>query len=173
MNNFHIRRVYSYIEHPTTLSRGVRLTVSSQLSVDENVEVVEFQRLKDLSDTSAVEAIAKELGIVYVTSITRDGCSGCMEQKPLFRELAQKMKSDLGTNVHFANVHVQYTEDDRKESWESKRIFRHAAYPTYLVHVRSKNGVLEVYRAIYPNMEELEKQARESLDLAKFYKDEA
>ena len=149
------------------------LTVSSQLSVDENVEVIEFQRLKDLSDAGAVGALAKEFGIVYVTAITRDGCSGCMEQKPLFRELAQKMKSDLGERVHFANVHVRYTEGDREESWNSKRVFRHAAYPTYLVHVRSKNGVLEVYRAIYPSMEELGKQVRESLDLANFYKDAA
>ena len=149
------------------------MTVSSQLSVDKNVEVIEFQRLKDLSDIGAVEALAKELGIVYVTAITRDGCSGCMEQKPLFRELAQKMKLDLGGRVHFANVHVRYTENQREESWNSKRVFRHAAYPTYLVHVRSKNGVLEVYRAIYPSMEELEKQTRESLDLAKFYENAA
>jgi hypothetical protein len=127
--------------------------------------------LKELPEDGAVEALVKELGVVYVTALTRDGCSGCMEQKPLFRELAQRMSSDLGGRVHFANVHVRYTENDQAESWESKRIFRHAAYPTYLVHVRSKNGVLEVYRAIYPTMEELEKQARESLDLAKFYKD--
>jgi thiol-disulfide isomerase/thioredoxin len=151
----------------------VPLTVSSQLSVDKSVEIVEFQRLKGLSDTGAVESLAKEFGIVYVTAITRDGCSGCMEQKPLFRELAQKMKSDLGERVHFANVHVRYSEGDRGESWDSKKIFRHAAYPTYLVHVRSKNGVLEVYRAIYPNMEELERQTRESLDLAKFYENAA
>src|SRR6266849_9927263 len=144
------------------------MTVSSQLSAHENVELVEFQRMKGLSDNDAIEALAKELGIVYVTAITRDGCSGCMEQKPLFRELARKMKSDLGGSVHFANVHVRYAEDQREESWDSKKVFRHAAYPTYLVHVRSKNGVLEVYRAIYPNMEELEKQTRESLDLAKF-----
>jgi len=156
-----------------SLSRGVLLTVSTQLSVDKNVEVIDFQRLKDLSDNGAIEALAKEFGIVYVTAITRDGCSGCMEQKPLFRELARKMKSDLGGSVHFANVHVRYAEDQREESWDSKKVFRHAAYPTYLVHVRSKNSVLEVYRAIYPNMEELEKQTRESLDLAKFYKDAA
>jgi len=151
----------------------VPLTVSTELSVDKNVEVIDFQRLKDLSDNGAIEALAKEFGIVYVTAITRDGCSGCMEQKPLFRELARKMKSDLGGRVHFANVHVRYAEDQREESWDSKKVFRHAAYPTYLVHVRSKNSVLEVYRAIYPNMEELEKQTRESLDLAKFYKDAA
>ena len=147
------------------------LTVSSQVISDKSVEVIDFQRLKGLPDDGAVEALVKESGVVYVTVLTRDGCSGCMEQKPLFRELAQKMNLDLGGRVHFANVHVRYAEDDRAESWESKRVFRHAAYPTYLVHVRSKNGVLEVYRAIYPNMEELEKQTRESLDLAKFYKD--
>ncbi len=149
------------------------MTVSSQLSADESVELVEFQRMKGLSDNDAIEALAKELGIVYVTAITRDGCSGCIEQKPLFRELARKMSSDLAERVHFSNVHVRYVDNDRGESWESKKMFRHAAYPTYLVHVRSKKGVLEVFRAVYPTMEELEKQTRESLDLAKFYKDEA
>ncbi len=149
------------------------MTVSSQLSYDKSVEFVEFQQLKGLSDNGAVEALVKNLGVVYVTSITRDGCSGCIEQKPLFRELARKMTSDLTERVHFSNVHVRYQDGDRAESWESKRVFRHAAYPTYLVHVRSKKGVLEVYRAVYPTMEELEKQTRESLALAKFYQDEA
>ena len=149
------------------------MTVSSQLSAHENVELVEFQRMKGLSDNDAIEALAKELGIVYVTAITRDGCSGCIEQKPLFRRLARKMSSDLAERVHFSNVHVRYVDSDRGESWESKKMFRHAAYPTYLVHVRSKKGVLEVFRAVYPTMKELEKQTRESLDLAKFYKDEA
>jgi thiol-disulfide isomerase/thioredoxin len=148
------------------------LTVSSQALSDKSVEVIDFRRLKGLPGDRAVEALVKESGVVYVTALTRDGCSGCMEQKPLFRELAQRMNSDLGGRVHFANVHVRYAEDDRSESWESKRVFRHAAYPTYLVHVRSKKGVLEVYRAVFPTMEELEKQTRESLDLAKFYKDE-
>ena len=149
------------------------MTVSSQVLSDKSVEVIDFQRLKGLPDDGAVEALVKELGVVYVTALTRDGCSGCVEQEPLFRELAERMNLDLGGRVHFANVHVRFTEDDRAESWESKKVFRHAAYPTYLVQVRSKKGVLEVYRAVYPTMEELEKQTRESLDLAKFYKDEA
>jgi hypothetical protein len=148
------------------------LTVSTQVSSDKAVELVEFQRLKNLSDNGAVEALAKDMGIVYVTAITRDGCSGCIEQKPLFQELARKMTSDLAERVHFSNVHVRYADGDRTESWESKRVFRHAAYPTYLVHVRSKKGALEVFRAVYPTMEELEKQTRESLDLAKFYREE-
>ncbi|HEV2118581.1 MAG TPA: hypothetical protein VGS11_00525 [Candidatus Bathyarchaeia archaeon] len=149
------------------------MTVSSQLSADTSVELVEFQHLKGLPNNNAVEALVKNLGVVYVTSITRDGCSGCTEQKPLYRELARKMSADLLEKVHFSNVHIRYAEDYTAESWESKRVFRHAAYPTYLIHVRSKEGVLEVYRAVYPTMEELEKQTRESLDLAKFYRDEA
>jgi hypothetical protein len=148
------------------------LTASSQLSSEKSVELVEFQNFKGLSDNGAVEALVKKLGVVYVTAITRDGCSGCMEQKPLFRDLARKMSLDLAERVHFSNVHVRYSDGDKTESWESKKMFRHAAYPTYLVHVRSKKGVLEVFRAVYPTMEELEKQTRESLDLAMFYKDE-
>jgi len=137
------------------------------------VEVIEFRRLMDSRDGEAFDTIAKVMGVVYVTAVTRDGCSGCIEQKPLFRDLAQRVNSELGDKVHFANVHVRYSDGDIAESWESKGILRHAAYPTYMVHVRSKKGVLEVYRAIYPSMDELEKQTRESLDLAKFYKDEA
>jgi hypothetical protein len=148
------------------------LTASSQLSSEKSVELVEFQNFKGLSDNGAVEALVKKLGVVYVTAITRDGCSGCMEQKPLFRDLARKMSLDLAERVHFSNVHVRYSDGDKTESWESKKMFRHAAYPTYLVHVRSKKGVLEVFRAVYPTMEELDKQTRESLDIAKFYKDE-
>jgi hypothetical protein len=148
------------------------LTASSQLSSEKSVERVEFQNFKGLSDNGAVEALVKKLGVVYVTAITRDGCSGCMEQKPLFRDLARKMSLDLAERVHFSNVHVRYSDGDKTESWESKKMFRHAAYPTYLVHVRSKKGVLEVFRAVYPTMEELDKQTRESLDIAKFYKDE-
>lgn len=148
------------------------MTVSSQVEINDGVELVEFRRL-NFSNGDVAEGLAKELGVVYVTAITRDGCSGCMEQKPLFRALATKMNSELGETVHFSDIHVRYADGDRAESWESKKMLRHAAYPTYMVHVRSGKGALEVYRAIYPSMDELEKQARESLELAKFYKEEA
>ena len=77
------------------------------------MELVEFQSLKGLSDSGAVESLVKELGVVYVTAITRDGCSGCMEQKSLFRELARKMSSDLTERVHSSNVHVRYVDNDK------------------------------------------------------------
>src|SRR5438552_18521604 len=98
------------------------LTVSSQVISDKSVEVIDLQRLKGLPDDGAVEALVKESGVVYVTALTRDGCSGCMEQKPLFRQLPQKMNLDLGGMVHFGNVHVRLREDDRADSRERKQV---------------------------------------------------
>lgn len=146
------------------------MSVISQL-VSPSVETLQFRQLNSLGNP--IEVLVREFGVVYATSITRDGCSGCEEQKPLFQELANKMTSELSSKVHFANVHVRSVDGDKAESWESKRLFRHAAYPTYLVHVKSKEGPFEIYRAIYPSMDELEKQIRESLELAQFYKDES
>ena len=136
------------------------------------VETVESQRFL-LDKNSPVESLVKDYGIVYFTSITRDGCSGCAEQKPLFLELAGKMSEKHQGVVRFTNVHIRYQPDDQKESWEAKRVFGHAAYPTYMVHVKSHLGPLEVYRAVYPTMEELEKQAADALELAEYYKTEA
>ena len=139
--------------------------------VSPSVELIEFRHLSSLGNPT--EALVRDFGIVYVTALTRDGCSGCEEQKPLYRELARKLRSELPSTVHFADVHVRQVDDDRSESWESKSVFRHAAYPTYLIHVKSKTGPLEIYRAIYPSMEEVERQVRESLELARFYKDKS
>lgn len=47
------------------------------------------------------------------------------------------------------------------------------AYPAYMVHVKSHLGPLEAYRAVYPTMEELEKQAAEAMELAEYYGTEA
>lgn len=126
-----------------------------------------------LGRNSPAEDLVRDYGVIYVTSITRDGCSGCAEQKPLFRELAGKMGEKHPGQVHFKNVHIRYQPDDQKESWEAKRVFRHAAYPTYMVHVKSHQGPLEVYRAVYPTMEDLERQTTEALELAEYYKKEA
>lgn len=137
------------------------------------VETVEFQKMKTYGNKSPVEGLVTELGVVYVTSITRDGCSGCTEQKPLFRELAAKISEKHQGQVRFTNVHIRYQPDNQGESWEAKRAFGHAAYPTYMVHVKSHIGPLEVYRSVYPAMEELEKQTTDAIELASYYKTEA
>ncbi len=150
------------------------LTAAAETFSDHSPESLEFCELKkQFAGRETVSELVKDFGIVYVTSITRQGCSGCETQKPLFKELAERMGSDYPSKAHFTNVHVQYDENKKEESWESKRIFRHAAYPTYMIYVRSRAGPLEVFRAIYPSMEELEKQIKETFELADLYKNEA
>jgi len=83
------------------------------------------------------------------------------------------MNRENHEKVRFRSFHINYQDGDKRESWNSKRIFGHAAYPTYTIHVKSHVGPLEIYRSVYPPMEELEKEIRESFELAEFYETEA
>jgi len=148
------------------------LTVSALVS-KETPEVVEFKELKARTTAEALTELVKDFGIVYVTALTREGCSGCETQKPLFKTLAEKMDRENPEKVRFRSLHVNYQDGDKQESWNSKRIFGHAAYPTYTIHVKSHVGPLEIYRSVYPPMEELETQIKESFELAQFYKGQA
>jgi hypothetical protein len=122
-----------------------------------------------IAGRDALSAIVKQYGVVYVTSITRDGCSGCEEQKPLFKDLASRLDKAHSQKLSFNNVHVNYSEADTSKSEQAKRILGHGSYPTYMVHIKSQYGPLEHYRASYPTMDELEKQAINALELAEFY----
>jgi thiol-disulfide isomerase/thioredoxin len=145
-----------------------------QLDVPSVVATIEFRELKLRYGTGEQwQNIVESFGVVYVTSITRDGCSGCIEQKPLFRELASRMVKDTPDIVRFSNIHIRYSEADSSESPEAKKALRHGAYPTYTIYVKSRFGPLELYRAIYPTMEELEKQVNEAFSLAEYYKADA
>jgi len=149
------------------------MTVSAEVVSREVPEVVEFNQLKSRTTAEALTELVTDFGIVYVTALTREGCSGCETQKPLFKTLAEKMNRENPANIRFRSFHVNYENGDKQESWNSKRIFGHAAYPTYTIHVKSHVGPLEIYRSVYPPMEELEKQIEESFELAEFYKTEA
>jgi hypothetical protein len=148
------------------------LTVTETMAQNQ-LEVIEFPGSIKRTMAEAIASLVSEYGIVFVTSLTRQGCSGCEEQKPLFEALAAKMSHEKSGKVKFRRVHMNYRDDDKRDSWDSKRIFGHGAYPTYMVHVKSHVGPLEIYRAVYPSMEDLEKQIRENLELAEFYKTEA
>jgi hypothetical protein len=149
------------------------MTVPAEVVLREVPETVEFSQLKGRDATEALSDLVKEFGVVYVTAMTRQGCSGCETQKPLFKTLAEKLTGENATRVRFRSLHVNYQDGDKRESWTSKGIFGHAAYPTYMIHVKSHVGPLEIYRSVYPPMEELEKQVKESFELAEFYKTEA
>jgi len=148
------------------------LTTTETLT-ENRLEVIEFPGSIKRTATEAIASLVNDYGIVYITALTRRGCSGCEEQKPLFEALEAKMSLENQGKVKFRRIHVNYQETDKRDSWESKRIFGHGAYPTYMVHVKSHVGPLEIYRSVYPSMDELERQIRENLELAEFYKTQA
>ena len=149
------------------------MSVSTTVVVKETPETLEFSQLKSRTAAEALRELVSEYGTVYVTALTRQGCSGCETQKPLYKSLAEKMSMENPEKVRFRSFHVNYQDGDKRESWNSKGVFGHAAYPTYMIHVKSHVGPLEIYRSVYPPMEELEKQIKESFELANFYKTEA
>lgn len=149
------------------------MTISAQVVAKETPEIVEFSQLKSRTAAEALRELVSEYGTVYVTALTRQGCSGCETQKPLYKSLAEKMSGESPERVRFRSFHVNYQDGDKRESWNSKGIFGHAAYPTYTIYVKSHVGPLEIFRAVYPQMDELEKQIKESFELANFYKTEA
>ena len=149
------------------------MTVLAEVVSKETPEILEFSQLKSRTTAEALTQLVNEFGIVYVTALTRQGCSGCETQKPLYRTLAEKISGENPGKVRFRSVHVNYRDGDKRESWRSKGKFGQAAYPTYMIHVKSHVGPLEIYRSVYPPMEELERQIKESFELADFYKTEA
>lgn len=128
--------------------------------------------IKDLDNTkeNALSHIVRDYGVVYITSITRDGCSGCEEQKPLFKEMALRLAPQNQGRMSFNNVHVNYQKEDVSQSEQAKRVLGHGSYPTYMINIKSHYGILEHYRASYPKMEELEREALNALELAEYYK---
>ena len=149
------------------------LTVLAEVVAEETPEIVEFSQLRSRTTKEALTELVAEFGIVYVTALTRQSCSGCETQKPLYQMLAERITQENPGKVRFRRLHVNYEGGDKRESWSSKRVFGHAAYPTYTIHIKSHVGPLEIYRSVYPPMEELEKQIKDSFELAEFYKTEA
>src|ERR1700745_3835674 len=107
------------------------MTQMSQLT--SPVRDVEFATLDGASPVEAqMERMMASLGVVYVTAITRDGCSGCIEQKPLFNELAVKMETQHSRLVSFSRIHIQYSEANVAQSAVATKNFRHGAVPTFM-----------------------------------------
>ena len=99
---------------------------------------------------------------VYVYALTRDRCAGCEVQKPLFEKLANQIQWKYGDRVQFGSVHVSQDDQFREKLQDFRRVLKFAAYPTYVILVRTEVGVVEIYRGIEPPMEEIAR----NIDLA-------
>ncbi len=93
------------------------MTLSAEVVSKEVPEVVEFTQLKSRTTAEALKELVKDYGIVYVTALTRQGCSGCETQKPLFKTLAEKMNQENPAKVRFRSFHVNYESGDKEEEY--------------------------------------------------------
>ena len=103
---------------------------------------------------------------VYVYALTRDRCSGCEMQKPLFEELAGSIQEKYGDRVRFSTIHVSGEQQFRENLQDFRRTLKFAAYSTYLILLKTEVGIVEVYRGIEPPMEEIARNIGTALELA-------
>ena len=137
------------------------------------VELLYFSELKKALDRKNIEFtgfFVKKFGVAYVIDVSREKCSGCELQKPLFEKLSDNMKSKHGSRVEFTQVHARYSEKSREETMQCLDTFRTVAFPTYLICIRNHHGKnLETYRALEPPMSEIERNIKTAVELAVWF----
>lgn len=126
----------------------------------------EFVRHTKSSNQDPADSLAKHVKTVYVYALTRDRCSGCEIQKPLFEKLAEQTRDKYGDRVEFGSIHVSDNEQFRERLQDFRRVLKFAAYPTYLILLKSQEGVAETYRGIEPPMEEIARNIDIAMELA-------
>jgi thiol-disulfide isomerase/thioredoxin len=136
------------------------------------MEFAEFEKVSRKTG-SHLDFLAPQIGKVYVISITRDGCSACVKQKPRVDRLARELAEKKGKKVVFTRVHVKYSTSDDSESLRSKGVFGHYFYPTNLILLRTRDrGAIELYRNVSPSISELRKNVRTATEIAAMFEKE-
>jgi thiol-disulfide isomerase/thioredoxin len=126
----------------------------------------EFVSSLQVHPQNPLDTMAPAEKIVYVYALTRDLCSGCETQKPLYECLASKISEKYGDRVKFGVIHVSQQDRFRLKILDFRRMLKFAAYPTYLILLRTEVGVVEVYRGIEPPMEEIARNIDTAVELA-------
>jgi len=137
------------------------------------VKLLKFSQVKKALSEENIEFLdffVKKFGIAYVIAVTREKCSGCEKQKPLFEKLSDKMKSKHGRRVEFFRVHAHFSQESIEETMQCLDTFRTVAFPTYIICVRNHQGKnRETYRAIEPPMSDIERNIKTSVELAVWF----
>jgi thiol-disulfide isomerase/thioredoxin len=126
----------------------------------------EFLGRTERNAQGSLSALVQRDKVVYVYALTRDLCSGCEIQKPLYEKLAESAHMKYGDQVRFNAIHVTQEGEFRGKVQDFRRILKFAAYPTYLILLKTELGIVEVYRAIEPPMEEIERNIDIAVQLA-------
>lgn len=126
----------------------------------------DFLQKTKSSAQNPMDSLVQKEKTVYVYSLTRDRCTGCEIQKPLFEKLADQVHEKYDGRVEFGAIHVSQDDQFRQKLQDLRRVLKFAAYPTYLILLRTEVGAVEIYRGIEPPMEEIARNIDTALELA-------
>jgi hypothetical protein len=101
---------------------------------------------------------------IHVFALSRDLCSGCQIQKPLYEKLADRVNNEHGDRVRFYSIHLSNQQGFSGKREDFRKVLKFAAYPTYLILMRTDFGAVEAYRAIEPPMEDIERNIALTLE---------
>jgi len=128
--------------------------------VTVQLRVVAFENLRKALDAGnkPLDILVKESELVYVIMVTRDRCSSCQEQKPLFEKLGRKVQKKPVGRITFCRVHASYNSKSKEEARQCLNAFHTVGFPTYIIALKDGEGnVLETYRSLDAPISELER----------------
>jgi hypothetical protein len=129
-------------------------------NMSPQVKVINFDKLRKALDAGKkpLDILAKEPEIVYVIMATRDKCSSCQEQKPLFEKLPSNIQKKHAGRIKFFRVHSVYNSKNKEEAGQCLNTFHTAGFPTYIIAAKdSKGNILETYRSLDAPISEIER----------------
>jgi len=125
----------------------------------------DFIRQSKSPTKDPLDSLAQREKTIYVYALTRDRCTGCEVQKPLFEKLSEQILEKYPQGVEFASIHVSHQDQFSTRLQDFRRILHFEAYPTYLILAKSDVGVVEIYRGIEPPMEEIARNIDVAMEL--------
>ena len=138
-------------------------------------EILDFAELKKKlvkNDLQPLEMLVKKTGKAYVLMITREMCSSCQEQKPLFEKLSKRTKKKHVGQIEFVRIDCSYSREKKEEAKQCMDTFRIAGFPTYIVATRNDRGkAVEVYRSLDAPIPEIERNIALCLTMFDVFKE--
>jgi thiol-disulfide isomerase/thioredoxin len=128
------------------------------------LKVLDFEKLNKTlarNDLEPLDMLVNKHGIVYVLMITREMCSSCQEQKPLFEKLSKRNKKKHADRIEFVRIDCSYSRERKEKAKQCLDFFRIAGFPTYIVATKDDKGkAVEIYRSLDAPGREIERNIK-------------
>jgi thiol-disulfide isomerase/thioredoxin len=129
-------------------------------NMTSQIKILDFEKLRKTLDAGSkpLVSLVKEPEVVYVVMVTRDKCSSCQEQEPLFEKLAGKIRKKHVGQIEFLRVHSSFSFERKEEARQCLNAFHIAGFPTYIIAIKDSEGnILETYRSLEAPISEIER----------------